>query len=229
MFCVWLIPSQPDLDAYQANIDSIIVKTGGSEYEPHATVFCGNYITAELEATKTKLRQIINDFQNPIDLTVTSVVTGNAFYKSLFVNFEDSAVLTNLFERIRSGIDPASGYTLSPHVSLMYGEFPTPDAVQQKENERAELALEWTSGAVGQYDLLRMMTDSSEMSQAAVASCSGKLDDFGKLLDTRAFNLCNVFRVCYAKCDNNSSTKTLKPMMEGTNPAAPTICFVSIL
>lgn len=121
MFCLWLVPAQPAYVGIADHIDHLAAQYRAPQFLPHLTLFCGK--TTDKAQMLADVRKIIA--QTPsITLSVTGVGASSEYYKSVFVTFSDTPALNNLFQQVKTELDPQSHYTLKPHMSLLYQDLP---------------------------------------------------------------------------------------------------------
>lgn len=128
-FSVWLVPQKDD-EVYLGNI----IKNLGEEYDapifvPHLTLL--GDVTVDFD----KLKSIVDDvFQNtkPFTIEKERVNQSEAFFKTVFIEFEKDQKLSELFETISQKTDGRELSTFKPHISLIYKEMP--------KNERRKIA-----------------------------------------------------------------------------------------
>lgn len=118
-FSIWLAPQSADY----LELDRLIVELSDRyetlKFEPHLTLysgackdrdFCSRMIAEAAAGT------------GAITLTIGGIHATAEFFKTLFIEFEDSSRLSDLNRKIKAALNQDSGYTLKPHLSLMYKE-----------------------------------------------------------------------------------------------------------
>jgi 2'-5' RNA ligase len=116
------------------------------DFEPHVTLFCGRSSDEEANATA---RGIAAEFA-PITLTPERLAYTDLFTKTLFVQFEDSAIARQMFEAARRSYAHPSDYVFNPHLSLLYKKLP--EARQRALCDTLDLPK-----GVYQFDRVRMI------------------------------------------------------------------------
>ena len=86
------------------------------EFEPHVTVFCGR--SSDLEA-RGVVELIAGRFPH-VELIADRLDCTETYTKTLFVQFQESALLRFMFETAARAYSQRSDYVLSPHLSLLY-------------------------------------------------------------------------------------------------------------
>ncbi len=90
------------------------------DFEPHVTLFCGPGVDTEARA----VAEFIANRFTPIELTPNRLDHTEQYTKTLFLQFEESAVARQMFEVAANGWSAPSGYVLNPHLSLLYKKLP---------------------------------------------------------------------------------------------------------
>jgi 2'-5' RNA ligase len=119
-FTLWLRPREPLRTTLSAIIRRLAQDLDAVEFEPHVTLFCGR---SSDEAAKTIARGLAAQFP-PITLTPERLAYTDLFTKTLFVQFEDSAIAQRMFEAARQNYAHPSDYVFNPHLSLLYKKLP---------------------------------------------------------------------------------------------------------
>jgi len=149
-FTLWLVPREPLRSTLSAIIRRLAADLDAVEFEPHVTVFCGPSTEEEARATATAIAARLS----PIELTAAGLDYTDRYTKTLFVQFEESAVARWMFEAARDGYSSRSDYTFNPHLSLLYKTLP-----EMKQNELCR-TLEVPTGAYG-FDRIRTIETES--------------------------------------------------------------------
>lgn len=118
-YSLFLTPS-PDDFAYTADlIRDLSASQGTAPFEPHVTVHSGNL--RDLETLMALVTDAVTAIP-PFALRIRGVASSESYFRSLFMEFEESPLLRGIHDRMRGGGE--KGYLLDPHLSLMYGEMP---------------------------------------------------------------------------------------------------------
>lgn len=113
----WLIPSKEDRAFFQQIIDTLSQEYDAPAFTPHVTIYSGVYESDELlPALVEKAIQGVQQFS----LKVAQILYSDEFTKTLFVQFNSSEILSRISETIENRSKKPSGYTLNPHLSLIY-------------------------------------------------------------------------------------------------------------
>lgn len=113
----WLIPSQEDRAFFQEIIDTLSQEYDAPVFTPHVTIYSGEYESDE--SPPALLERAIQGVQQ-VSLKVAQLLYSDEFTKTLFVQFHSSEILSKISEVIESSSKKPSGYTLNPHLSLIY-------------------------------------------------------------------------------------------------------------
>jgi 2'-5' RNA ligase len=124
---LWLTPSEPLRSTLRSIIRRLAASLDAVEFEPHLTVYCGPSTDAEARA----VAHLIARQFSPIELTADRLWHTERYTKTLFVQFQETATIRQIFEVAANGYSRQSNYILNPHLSLLYKTLP--------ETERREL------------------------------------------------------------------------------------------
>ena len=120
-FSLFLTPCKDDLVSLAAVIHELADACGVPPFEPHVTVHTGDLSDSGLlqRAMTAAVKEV-----EPFFLRVTGIGCSQEYFKSLFLEFEESAVLRAIHERMKGELGEDSGYRLVPHLSLLYSDMP---------------------------------------------------------------------------------------------------------
>jgi 2'-5' RNA ligase len=113
----WLIPSEEDKAFFQQIIDSLSQEYDAPTFTPHVTIYSGEY--APDESLAELLEKATQDVQ-PFSLKVDQLFYTEEFTKTLFVQLDQSPILSHLSDSLRRNSKQPSEYALNPHLSLIY-------------------------------------------------------------------------------------------------------------
>ena len=151
-YSIFLTPAPEDF-AYTDNlIRELSAKYDADPFEPHVTVYAGWY--DDLELLKATLVGAVTGVPI-ISLAVRGIGFSHEYFKTLFIDFEENAVLRTVHERFRAGIGFESGYVLAPHLSLLYKDMP----VHEKETLSRMVELEREEI---HFDMVKIMTPANQ-------------------------------------------------------------------
>jgi len=128
-FSLWLVPGGGAFDTLDALIQSLCDKLDAPRFGPHLTLLGG--IRGTREQISKAASSLASSFGKPFDVTLTRLDYKDEYYRCLFIEAEKTSLLmaahvkaVEFFgENISSSLSPAE---FEPHVSLLYGEYPTP-------------------------------------------------------------------------------------------------------
>jgi 2'-5' RNA ligase len=115
-FSLWLTPSEPLRTLLRSMIDELAARLDAVAFEPHVTVFCGPSTDAEASAIARRIARQ----HAPFELIADRLGHSQTYTKTLFVQFEGSALLRQMFETAAAAYSRPSDYVLNPHLSLLY-------------------------------------------------------------------------------------------------------------
>jgi putative hydrolase of the HAD superfamily len=118
---VFLTPAADDFRYADGIIRELSAKFGAPLFEPHLTVYSGLYADPEL------LKGIVAEAARsipPLALRVRGIGSSEAYFRTLYVEFEPDPLLTGLRERMGSVVARPNNGAFLPHLSLLYREMP---------------------------------------------------------------------------------------------------------
>lgn len=113
----WLIPSEEQKAFFEEIITTLAQEYKAPVFTPHVTIYSGEYTSDESPAELIKTAT--QDIQG-FSLNVDQLLYTDQFTKTLFVQFHQSSILTQLSQTLRSQSKYPSNFTLNPHLSLIY-------------------------------------------------------------------------------------------------------------
>ena len=119
----WLMPAPEDIPVLQAIIEELANRYDAPIFKPHLTLYSGQF---EKEETPWANLPSIE----PISLPVLGVDATTQYTKTLFLQFPRNERLLALMESLREQCPEPSGYSLDPHLSLLYADLP----LSEKQN-----------------------------------------------------------------------------------------------
>jgi Cyclic phosphodiesterase-like protein len=114
----WLLPEPAAREVFAQTIADLARQFGAPRFEPHVTVFVG----PEDSRSPTEILSELGPVS--IELTIYGIQFSEQFTKTLFVQFEQSAVLQQLGDVIWKRSSSPDRYVIDPHLSLLYAELP---------------------------------------------------------------------------------------------------------
>jgi putative hydrolase of the HAD superfamily len=113
----WLLPEPSAEQVLSERISSLAAQVGAPVFSPHVTIYAGTL--EPVDDIHQQLRTAISDVA-PVSLRVIGIRASERLSKTLYLQFEPSAVVAELSERLRSAAVEPSDYQLDPHLSLLY-------------------------------------------------------------------------------------------------------------
>lgn len=115
-YTLWLTPSEPLRTSLRSIISKLCAQLDATEFEPHVTVFSGPSTDAEALAVAGRIAARFP----PMALAARHLGHSGVYTKTLFVQFQESALLWEMFETAKTHYSRPSNYVLNPHLSLIY-------------------------------------------------------------------------------------------------------------
>jgi putative hydrolase of the HAD superfamily len=145
---VFLTPAPDDFSRLSGLIGELSGRFDVPPFEPHVTVYSGLFPDPALLQTA-----LVGACAGvlPFDLRVRWIGCTPDYFKTLFIEFEEDATLRGLHERVKAGCGVDTGYTLFPHLSLLYAELP----LREKEDLARRLTLD---RATVRFDEVKVVT-----------------------------------------------------------------------
>lgn len=119
-FSFFLTPAADDCAYAGLLIREIGAAYDAPPFEPHVTLHTGPF--SALPPLREAVAAAVAGVP-PLTLRVMGVGCSAEYFKTLYIEFEESPLLSMLHGRLRAGCGD-SGYELHPHLSLLYGEMP---------------------------------------------------------------------------------------------------------
>src|SRR5262245_22128473 len=98
-FSVWLMPRHSDYLDLARLIAELSEKNGTSKFEPHLTLYSGG--GTDRDSLRRDVAEQLAGVE-PITLKIDGVRASEEFFKTLFIEFEDSSVLNDLNRKIKA-------------------------------------------------------------------------------------------------------------------------------
>ncbi len=121
LLSVWLVPQKDDENYLSKIIQDLDKEYNAPIFTPHLTLF-GN-ISIELDKLKSTIDDVF-DKVKPFEIQKTRINQSEAFFKTVFIEFELNNILKNLFTAFSEKTDKRDLSTFKPHVSLIYKTMP---------------------------------------------------------------------------------------------------------
>ena len=113
----WLVPSEPWLQSLQKTANELATRFDGPDFEPHVTIYFGAFDSRD---PVSDILDSLEDF-GEVELITKSLLFGDKFTQSCFIEFESSLVLSQMNQIVSSQIYQRENYSAVPHLSLFYG------------------------------------------------------------------------------------------------------------
>lgn len=120
-FSLFLTPSETDFAFLEAMMRELGATCAASPFEPHVTVYSGSLTDPGLLQRAVTVATV---GMAPFFLKITGIGCSTEYFKSLYVEFEESAVVRGIHDRLKRELGEDSGYVLIPHLSLLYCDMP---------------------------------------------------------------------------------------------------------
>jgi putative hydrolase of the HAD superfamily len=121
---VFLTPCCADFE-YTANLIREMCGTcDGHPFEPHVTVYSGAFPDPDA------LREVVSAATTgirPFSLRVRRIGCREEYFRSLFIEFDEDPVLSEIRDRIKAAITCETEHVPFPHLSLLYCDGPLRD------------------------------------------------------------------------------------------------------
>ena len=121
---VFLTPAPDDFASLARMITEISAKYDAPPFEPHVTLYSGLF--PDPAAVGKGLTAAVSGTP-PLTLRVRGIGCTTDYFKTLFIEFEENALLRDLHDRIQAACGVDSGHELRPHLSLLYADLPLGD------------------------------------------------------------------------------------------------------
>lgn len=118
LLAYWLVPAEPFRAFFQNEIAELAGRFDAPQFTPHVTIYGG--LGGGVDSPGRIIAEVARNAAEPITLRVKGVAWAAPYTKTLFVEFEDSAELAEISQAIHRLSAPSDGYSLKPHLSLLY-------------------------------------------------------------------------------------------------------------
>jgi 2'-5' RNA ligase len=118
LLSLWLVPVKEDKEYLSKIVNDLAIKYNSPVFIPHLTLFGDTNI--ELDRFKKGVDKVFENVK-PFKIKKTAVSQSELFFKTVFIEFEKSNLLINLFESLvkETGVKNDIN-NFKPHISLMY-------------------------------------------------------------------------------------------------------------
>lgn len=121
LFSVWLVPQKDDEEELTNTVNNLATEHSSPIFNPHLTLI------GDVSVSYENLKSAVDETAlNQSEFTVKSagLNQSEAFFKTVFIEFEINETLKNLFQTLSQKTDKRSIDTFKPHISLMYKLMP---------------------------------------------------------------------------------------------------------
>jgi hypothetical protein len=118
-FAVWLLPSEEDTVLLGEIIRDLAAQFDAPLFRPHLTLYQG------VEFEEDRLAETLDSLASslgPIDLKIRAIASSEVFYRCIFIDLIQQAMLIKISRAILLSLQHQEPYALEPHVSLLYKE-----------------------------------------------------------------------------------------------------------
>lgn len=135
-YSIWLLPEAAQARQLRATVDALAQRFASEPFEPHVTI--QGDVTIPLPSLASAVAAMAAAW--PAQHWPVAVVEGtDAFFRSLFLRFEETPAYLDCKRRSLAASGQADGLSQFPHLSLAYGPIESND----KQRAMAELAAQW--------------------------------------------------------------------------------------
>ncbi|SNB46723.1 2'-5' RNA ligase family protein [Geobacter sp. DSM 9736] len=120
-YSVFLAPAGDDLAYTEALVRAWCARFGMTPFEPHVTVY--SVLLTDPEELKRAVTEAVRGV-DPFSLHCRRVGAMEEYFKTLFIELDESVTLRKIHDGIKSRMGNDSGYRLFPHLSLLYRDMP---------------------------------------------------------------------------------------------------------
>ena len=113
----WLIPTIETRSFFQQRIEQLAERYDAPVFTPHVTLYFGVF-SAEIDLLDL-MRRVTQPVKR-IELQVDRLLYTDQFTKTLFIQFQPDPILSQLSEALQQQAIGSSGFSLNPHLSLIY-------------------------------------------------------------------------------------------------------------
>src|SRR5205085_8060365 len=112
----WLLPAEPARTFFSNLIAELAARFDAPIFEPHVTL----YVTSAENEDAAGLLARAAANAKPYRLRITGIDYSDEFTKTVFVQFQSDAGLSELSAQLRAASASKNDYKLNPHLSLIY-------------------------------------------------------------------------------------------------------------
>jgi 2'-5' RNA ligase len=121
LLSVYLVPKEKDKEYLDNIIKDLAKKYDSPIFIPHLTLF--GDINMDAEELKEAIDRVFENIK-PFKIKKTAINQSEAFFKTVFIEFEINDTLKNLFQALSQRTNKQSIDNFKPHISLIYKLMP---------------------------------------------------------------------------------------------------------
>lgn len=126
-FSVWLVPQKNDEKELTSIIDNLAKENDSPVFTPHLTLIGDTDIG--FEDVKSAVDEVFAN-QPQFKIKAQGLNQSEAFFKTVFIEFEINDTLRNLFQAFSQRTDKRNIDNFKPHISLIYKLMPQDEKVK---------------------------------------------------------------------------------------------------
>lgn len=117
LFSVWLIPQKKDEKELSKIVKNLAQRYDSPAFIPHLTLLGG--VTINFDDLKSAIDEVFEN-KKPFVINKTKLNQSEQFFKTIFIEFESSKTLKNIFLELSKKTDKIDLESFKPHISLIY-------------------------------------------------------------------------------------------------------------
>ena len=118
---LWLMPSGEIYDRLANIIEDLSKKYGGPFFEPHVTLL--GFLPGTKEEIMAHSLTLAQTLQ-PFHIRLTDLGYQDTYFQCLYLNVEDTAEIMEANSQARMVYQSSRSSEFTPHISLLYGDYP---------------------------------------------------------------------------------------------------------
>jgi 2'-5' RNA ligase len=147
-YTLWLEPTGRIHTLLATAIAQLSQEHGGPLFEPHVTLL--GDITGQEEVIVQRAEQFAQGM-SPVDLNLTVPAFRDQYFQCIFMRVEETSALLEAHRRARKIFHQETGPPFMPHLSLLYGLYPTSLKEQIIGALSTSLSVRFTASAVALF------------------------------------------------------------------------------
>lgn len=122
LLSVWMTFSKEDELYLQKIIVALGKEYGAPVFRPHLTIYGGSP-SETMQGKEAVIKAIVGI--KPFEVYLEKLDFTDDFFKTVFISLFDHPLLSHISWDLKQSLEPASGYSFKPHISLIYKELST--------------------------------------------------------------------------------------------------------